>query len=497
MLRIKEGSGNRIVLTWTEEEALFADYREFNLATAYNLAFLSHFSYLNKEDIQEILVNENEIKVQEWAKIAKEKMGWDFYEPLHHPSPLKSSELKYFEDTKIDTQFIVVKQANKLFIAVRGSEHPSELKKLQKDWLGTNADAQDVDFIVQEGHCRGQCHQGFYNAYHFVALTLLKQFSEDVLSDSEIYLTGHSMGGAIATLVAAWLRESWNEKIACYTFGAPRAGDTVFDQHFTQVKPFPLFRFVHRNDLVPMVPPPGMETRFNLLEAAFEGEARYFLVRCLTDDDANPFRHMGRLFHLDHAATGQVLLMDLGHNTDAIEVKRPPIHGPARYTPQLMSRFFADFIGDHSMDKYLQTLWQEMVATMAEAQGELDRRALFQQKIGYWEKARRSLEAGHFTAKPGDRSEEEDILNPKPRAEPDRTSTRGTQNDQVDKARKRMLQSVAALKGLLEKQADTRNPMTRLFGSLTERGARITGKYYERAKKTSQAREAWEGKTTS
>jgi hypothetical protein len=77
-----------------------------------------------------------------------------------------------------------------------------------------------------------------------------------------LYITGHSLGGAMAVLAAARLfrdeYKSWNPRDlvrGVYTFGQPMVGDERFaaecDADFGSV----LFRHVYRGDVVPHLPP--------------------------------------------------------------------------------------------------------------------------------------------------------------------------------------------------------------------------------------------------
>ncbi len=47
-----------------------------------------------------------------------------------------------------------------------------------------------------------------------------------------LWLTGHSLGGAMATLAAAWLAERKKPFNGAYTFGQPRCGDENFSDSF-------------------------------------------------------------------------------------------------------------------------------------------------------------------------------------------------------------------------------------------------------------------------
>ena len=74
---------------------------------------------------------------------------------------------------------------------------------------------------------------------------------------AKIYVTGHSLGGALAALYTGMLHYNGETDIvskvaAVYTFGQPRVGDAKFakymKEHLTDTR---YFRVVYCNDLVP------------------------------------------------------------------------------------------------------------------------------------------------------------------------------------------------------------------------------------------------------
>jgi pimeloyl-ACP methyl ester carboxylesterase len=124
-------------------------------------------------------------------------------------------------------------------------------------------------WITLQGGTR--VHTGFFQAYWpirdrlFAAVVrLLKQ------KQRPVYITGHSLGGALALMATAELANHDEGYIrdsiaACYTFGCPRAGDSSFDQY---VK-VPLYRVTNGVDIVPAVPPA-------ILGYRHVGDSRYF-----------------------------------------------------------------------------------------------------------------------------------------------------------------------------------------------------------------------------
>jgi alpha-beta hydrolase superfamily lysophospholipase len=68
----------------------------------------------------------------------------------------------------------------------------------------------------------------------------------------KITVVGHSLGGAIASLAAASLRNS-GLTIALYNFGSPRIGGSTISSYITN-QPGGNFRITHWSDPVPKVP---------------------------------------------------------------------------------------------------------------------------------------------------------------------------------------------------------------------------------------------------
>jgi len=72
---------------------------------------------------------------------------------------------------------------------------------------------------------------------------------------TQIHCVGHSLGGALATICADWIRSSYKIKPYLYTFGSPRVGLMGFaDCCTTNVGAERIFRAYHKTDIVPCIP---------------------------------------------------------------------------------------------------------------------------------------------------------------------------------------------------------------------------------------------------
>jgi hypothetical protein len=95
----------------------------------------------------------------------------------------------------------------------------------------------------------GLIHFGFARAAEAVYPTVRVLLSA-LDRDLPIWVTGHSLGGAMATLVAHRLAVEGFPVRAVYTYGSPRAGN----RNFRDAYRLPNYRFVNDNDLVPHLP---------------------------------------------------------------------------------------------------------------------------------------------------------------------------------------------------------------------------------------------------
>ena len=163
------------------------------------------------------------------------------------------SQVHFFNDQRqgmtdwvnTDTQAYATHDDRMILIAIRGTAEKWDA------WR--DGDAEQVP--VEDGV--GKAHQGFHEGYVAVKAFLAEYIERFSTGNQRILVCGHSLGGAIALLVAEWIRRNYDPDVILYTFGSPRAGDAEFVEG---AKSLVHHRIVNNNDPVPSVPAAWMDT---------------------------------------------------------------------------------------------------------------------------------------------------------------------------------------------------------------------------------------------
>jgi len=160
-------------------------------------------------------------------------------------APLGFQPLK-FAESKDHTK----KGGTHCFVAINDAR--KENREAVVVFRGTNKDdprnvLDDVEPQLVAWRGPGKVFEGFKDAFEEVADELLPVIQS---IDYKLLFTGHSLGAALATLLAAVRNPS-----ALYTIGSPRAGDQEFVASLRAVKSS---RYVDCCDIVTTLPPPQL-----------------------------------------------------------------------------------------------------------------------------------------------------------------------------------------------------------------------------------------------
>ena len=187
-----------------------------------------------------------------WILASMSQLAYDQYEVDVKARMLFEAKLegggfkliKTFNSKKInrdtDTQAFLAVNEQFAVLAFRGTEVASVID------IETDARAGKIFTI------NGEVHKGFSEAYNIIESEIKKHISA-LPEDLPLYITGHSLGAALATVCTQDLEHTpdFQKRIAaCYTYGSPRVGDLKFDMEFKS----PIYRVVNTTDVVTVVP---------------------------------------------------------------------------------------------------------------------------------------------------------------------------------------------------------------------------------------------------
>lgn len=225
-----------------------------------------------------------EIMPYDPARYEKEAQeGWRNPEDVHF---LHDTD----NETSTNTQAFITHNDKIVLISVRGTQE--FLADASRD-----ADARQVPY--EEGE--GQAHRGFYKGFQAAKPFLERYLNAFYTGEQTLIICGHSLGGAIALLLAEWLRRKPTKpKVILYTFGAPRAGDATFVK---AARPLAHHRIVNHNDPIPALPLPWMDAEWRLalpsaaLVYSSPALGIALLLAGIVNLQGDPYEHHGEQWH--------------------------------------------------------------------------------------------------------------------------------------------------------------------------------------------------------
>jgi predicted lipase len=246
----------------------------FDISNAYSLAKVSQLVYTPFEKDEETRL-----------KVINQAKEWG----------LNQIYLFDYNSAGEDSQGLILANSEQIILAFRGTE-TSKIQDVITDLK-----------ISQIPRLNGKVHRGFYVAFStlWVSKLTIWKFDQEITDNPgikeiltkllttkkrPIFVTGHSLGGAMAVLGGAAcgleLKEAFQPEITVYTYGQPRVGNDNFNNTLTSnIKG--LFRVVNNNDIVARIP-----------------------VDLVKKTPALDYSHTGKLVYLD--TNKKVHLQDLG-----------------------------------------------------------------------------------------------------------------------------------------------------------------------------------------
>lgn len=235
---------------WTAINSINWNSKAFSYKKAYVCSFFSKIAYEHVPEFE--LKQSSRIKIipcQEYFEMLKTKKIFDIKESLRR--------IDFGDIFIIQTKYVIalgIRTGRVTIIAIRGTV---ELN----DWL-INLNIKHEEII---SHSTFKFHFGFHKAISECFDPIYSEIIKSTDKEVPIYITGHSLGGAMAAILHAY----WGEKPllnsslyyylkqkehmqthSCYTFGMPRYGNSAVVDSL----PSP-YHFYNEKDIVPTIPP--------------------------------------------------------------------------------------------------------------------------------------------------------------------------------------------------------------------------------------------------
>lgn len=146
-------------------------------------------------------------------------------------------------DAATDTSAFLAAKDNHLVLSFRGT---SSLKNFI-----TDVQVPKVPATWAEGNI----HRGFAGALDTVLPKIISNLGVPGQQQKALWVTGHSLGAALAQLAALHLTKLHYRVQAVYTYGTPRVGDSVFAANYDKLLDNRTFPHINNKDVVTRVPP--------------------------------------------------------------------------------------------------------------------------------------------------------------------------------------------------------------------------------------------------
>jgi predicted lipase len=263
------------------------DYHEYepNLLNSYICAGLSKLAY------KEAVTDEGRQAYKGAVKNTLKTWGWT-EEDANRTIFLNSREIPKENERNYrpGTQGVIIFYEDIAFISFRGSE-----KKLN-DWLTDfNLNKVNSPYILPEDNHNildtvqedilskaPKIHRGFFEAFESLrplsgdAHEYFQEVVGKISVQNHIWLTGHSLGGALALVATHYLLHEKIPVSGVYTFGTPRVGNRSYREYMNRKLTYKCWRFANNHDLVADVPLPRFLPHVNILAGGFSREGSMF-----------------------------------------------------------------------------------------------------------------------------------------------------------------------------------------------------------------------------
>ena len=158
--------------------------------------------------------------------------------------------IKLFDINGVQVGIILNHSDKRINVVFRGSDELS-------DWLyNLFIFKKNINNNIKLNNIK--VHSGFYKLLfnHNLYTDILNEIKKltNQYTDYKLNVTGHSLGGALATLFGFFLSYSITSKIYIFSFASPRVGNRKWANIFNNKENLIHYRFVNQKDIVTAIP---------------------------------------------------------------------------------------------------------------------------------------------------------------------------------------------------------------------------------------------------
>jgi triacylglycerol lipase len=281
------------------------DTSDFTIDNARSLMWAAQLAYENDRTI----------------KAVEQTLGFESVDPF--------VERKVSLDGWFETRGIIGKRSNAVVLAFGGTD-PAVWENLATDFNLHPVLDKDV-------------HTGFRKAAAGVAAEIDRAIRLSRDTKRPLFVTGHSLGGAIAVLAAQRAAEAGTTPKAVYTFGLPRVGREAFRTAYNDKLGPITYRLVHGQDIVASVP--MSEIRFRHVGRA---------LQCKSGEKFDPAVPLSQLGSDEPAFSKGVVNSVVSGIAGVLSGHLFQPKGLGPFGP--LFKFLPQPIRDHLQDRYLTAL---------------------------------------------------------------------------------------------------------------------------------------------
>jgi len=192
--------------------------------------------------------------------------GLRFEEPLQatlrSEDPVRLTLFRHEGDNEYEVGSMLIKATpeNAMWYPI-GGRHPAKIR-FKSEFERLRSSENNVASTDEE---KPQVHSGFLRAYKSTRKRVIDTVEQAISVSPEkewrVYVTGHSLGGALATLMSYELATYYQKrkdiakdvKVKMYNFGSPRVGNAAFAKNYDDTVP-ESWRIYNSKDVISTVP---------------------------------------------------------------------------------------------------------------------------------------------------------------------------------------------------------------------------------------------------